>query len=734
MRALLLGFVILLRLQALSDTSFTLSDTVEVHKLEDVTDSFQSVSLLNSYNSPVIVCVQDLPSSSEPEAAIRLDNVHGSGFDIRIQKPINDPHVATDVQCMVAEEGVNTLVEDDGEKYQFEAHTVLSTQTSGATPGWAGTAENVTGQLQLDHGDNPSVIGQVMSYNDEYFSLFWTYNCSSNAGTPPTSSAICVGKHIGQTTTSSPQRKTETLGYIVIESDLDGDGSADGDDTISVHDTSTFPPTWRETHYRVELGGDSIRGVDDGGGTYDVGYDYRMGVATQSAMDGGDGSWAVFFGNDPFEGDSLDLAVDEDTTDGTDRSHTTEQVAYWIFDQNPGLDWMEVQKFSNIGGDWTSVSFLNSYDTAVPVCTYNLPSADDNEAVVRIRNITQSGMEIRLERPKNSSDVTAGDVYCIVMEEGNNTFDGRNVEAYRVDSDDTNGKRIDWDSDRMEHVNYQLDYNKPAVLGQVISNNDENWSVFWSSNGSQGGPPDSSNLYVGKHIGKETPKYRKDEVIGYIIGAPHEGEVNHVHYALARGGDSVQGVGNNPPYNYDLTGYEHPHYSYAVASQNAMDGYQGGWAVLYGNDPVGSVLSLAIDEETVEGDTTRAHTTEQVSYWVFELMPYMSLSKVSCVLDDPVNDTTDPKRIPGATIRYVLELNNTGKGAAGDAKVDDNLSAYFDSTTITTPKVFDGRCGDCLTVSGGSDSGSVTGSDVTVDFGTVEANTTKCGYFEVKIQ
>ncbi|HHS92432.1 MAG TPA: lamin tail domain-containing protein, partial [Campylobacterales bacterium] len=48
----------------------------------------------------------------------------------------------------------------------------------------------------------------------------------------------------------------------------------------------------------------------------------------------------------------------------------------------------------------------------------------------------------------------------------------------------------------------------------------------------------------------------------------------------------------------------------------AEDGGHGGWAVLYGSSPFGTSLDLAIDEETVAGDTTRKHTKEQVAYWV----------------------------------------------------------------------------------------------------------------------
>jgi len=705
---------------------FPVVSDVEVIKLSNVTDSFQSIDFINTYtNIPVVVCTHNLSSSSEDEAAVRIDHLNTSGFDIKVQKPLNTSHTNTNVQCLVASEGTHTL--ENG--YQFEAHSVLSTDTSGdAADGWNGTGEDVASLLGVDHGSSPAVLGQVMSYNDSDFSVFWTYNCSDRTA-PPTSSDICVGKHIGQTTRDTEPRATETLGYIVVE---EGSGTVRSD---------SRPRKW--TSYKMALGSDSIDGVDNDGASYDLGYDYQIGTATLNAMDGADGGWAVFYGSDPFNGDYLDLAIDEDelgtSSNEPERSHTSEQVAYWVFEEDPGLDWMEVQKVSNVGSDWVTVNFNNSYTTPVAVCTYNLTTKNNNEAVVRVQSVQSSSMQIKLQRPIAGTDVTAGDVYCMVMEEGTHSFDGLNAEAHRVDSDLTN-RSSNWSSSKMENVGYSQSYTNPVVLGQVMSYNDTDWSVFWCSDGSsKDTPPSSSSLYVGKHVGEEPVKYREDETLGFIIGAPHEGEINHIYYTVDRGADSVEGAGDSPPYSYSFSSRTHTAYSYGVATQNAEDGGNGGWAVLYGTTPVSDKIDLAIDEETVAGDTTRHHTNEQVAYWVFDPYPDVTLIKSSCVLDDPVNNTTNPKRIPGATIRYMVEVSNAGYRVAENVTVEDNLTSEFDNTTITTPKVLDGACGSCTSLSGGTDSGSANGSTVTIDFDSVDRGTSdspskECGYFEVQIR
>ena len=84
------------------------------------------------------------------------------------------------------------------------------------------------------------------------------------------------------------------------------------------------------------------------------------------------------------------------------------------------------------------------------------------------------------------------------------------------------------------------------------------------------------------------------------------------------GGDWVFGVDDAPPYIYPLSGLSSGPNFGAVASQAAMDGDEGSWAVLFGSDPVDSTsLKLAVDEDQAK-DSERSHTSEQVGFVVFE--------------------------------------------------------------------------------------------------------------------
>lgn len=125
-----------------------------------------------------------------------------------------------------------------------------------------------------------------------------------------------------------------------------------------------------------------------------------------------------------------------------------------------------------------------------------------------------------------------------------------------------------------------------------------------------------------------------------------------------------------------------------------------------------------------------------------ETLPNMSVVKSSCVIADPVNGTTNPKRIPNATIRYAVQVQNTGTHDANNVIVNDSLNANFDYNSIQYLQIQNGTC-NCLGVASASNNGANgTGNGVNpvqLDFGTVAGGSVgspskECGYFEVKIK
>ena len=65
----------------------------------------------------------------------------------------------------------------------------------------------------------------------------------------------------------------------------------------------------------------------------------------------------------------------------------------------------------------------------------------------------------------------------------------------------------------------------------------------------------------------------------------------------------------------------------------------------------------------------------------------ITVLKTSAVISDPINLSTNPKRIPGATLRFTLTIENIGAGAAENSvmtdPVDSTLSYRSGSVTAT---------------------------------------------------
>ena len=306
---------------------------------------------------------------------------------------------------------------------------------------------------------------------------------------------------------------------------------------------------------------------------------------------------------------------------------------------------LEVHLIQDVSTAWRTVPLMNNYSNAIPICNYNLvsfsganPNYDYPPAAVRIRNITATSFDLRIQGWEDSAAVT-GDVHCLISDEGAFTLpNGTRYEAHTVLSDRTSGQFSadgGWNQANLENVSASITqtYTNHVVLGQVISYNDNRASVFHATDcESRANEPfnagHNDGICVGKHIGQVLGG-RSPETIGYLVAEAGRGTVNGVPFELDRGADSVAGnSAANVGYTYGLTG----EYTVGVTSQVGEDGGNGSWSVLYGTDPLpANRLILAVDEEIVGGDTSRFHTREIVDYWVFGTV---ELTLIKAVVND----------------------------------------------------------------------------------------------------
>lgn len=105
-----------------------------------------------------------------------------------------------------------------------------------------------------------------------------------------------------------------------------------------------------------------------------------------------------------------------------------------------------------------------------------------------------------------------------------------------------------------------------------------------------------------------------------------------------------------------------------AVSQAAMDGSDGSWAAFHGSNPISTLLRVVVDEDQIS-DTERAHTAEQVGYWIFDNGPTIDIvNSTGTVIGEAgvVSDVT--------TTSQTVTMQNT----------------YTDPIVITTPRYVSG--------------------------------------------
>lgn len=271
------------------------------------------------------------------------------------------------------------------------------------------------------------------------------------------------------------------------------------------------------------------------------------------------------------------------------------------------LEWGSVA----VGAAPVTVTLAQSYTSPVVVTSIRY-AANTVPVVTRISNVGASSFDVRIQNP--SLGVVATDtVDYLVVEEGVWTVDGVAVEAFTYNSTVTD-ENNSWVG---EAQGYGQTYADPVVLGQVMSENDAGWSVFWNQGASRNSPPSSSALRTGKTVCEDSDTTRADETIGVVVIEAGHGTLGGVEYEAALGADSVRGIGNNPPFTYTFGTSFATTPAVAVVTMAGVDGGNGGWAYSYGASPLSAnTLDLAIDEDQLN-DSERNHTPEQVGYVVF---------------------------------------------------------------------------------------------------------------------
>lgn len=115
----------------------------------------------------------------------------------------------------------------------------------------------------------------------------------------------------------------------------------------------------------------------------------------------------------------------------------------------------------------------------------------------------------------------------------------------------------------------------------------------------------------------------------------------------------------------------------------------------------------------------------------------LGVTKTAVVISDPVNNTTNPKAIPGAVVEYTITLTNSGTTAADNVTViDSGVNSVFNAGNVTYVAGSMLLDAASLTDAADADGGTAAGSpvnSVSVNAGTVNAGGSAAVKFRVTI-
>ena len=281
-----------------------------------------------------------------------------------------------------------------------------------------------------------------------------------------------------------------------------------------------------------------------------------------------------------------------------------------------------------VDDQWKQVSLKNTYDSMIPVCSVNYVN-NTSPAVIRIRNTGISSFEIKLQNPGDLVALAPDVVHCIIAEEGAWTLpNGDLFEAKKYTSTLT-ASLDNWANSDFRI--YDNSYVKPVVLGQVISYNDPDWSVFWSRGTKTSNNASMQSLRTGKHVGEDTRKNRADELIGYMVFESAISNIGNLQYQSDITPEIIRDLGasNN---QVDIGIADPP--KFAIVSLSGSDGGNGSWPVLNGSEALSQgILKIAVDEDQIN-DPERLHISENVSFFTASSHLNISLRPVSAQIQN----------------------------------------------------------------------------------------------------
>jgi hypothetical protein len=507
------------------------------------------VSLNESFNDPVVVAGPLSLQDSDP-CVVRIRNVSGSGFEIGANEYeyLDETHSMEMVDFMVMEKGIHLLNDAKIEAGSFQtdmtypyfepisfSEAFMNTPVVMTTVVSENEAQAVTGRLQ-----------NITSLGFEYT--------------------------IQEEEASDQMHTTETINYIAWEP---SSGIIEDMSYEVVRNSNSFQNEFSSVTFQQHFttspiflaGMQTCNGVD----TSNLRIDSKTNI-------------------------SVKVQVDDETSYDDEIWHTNEEIGYIAFEdhQTSSQDPKVLNGEVSANHEWSHVTLNQSLTDPIIIAgplTYN----GIDPAVVRIRNVTSSDFEIRINE-YDYLDIwhCFENVGFIIIKKGQYSLkDGTMIEA---GSFQTGAGYPDFDSISFTNSFHQT----PVVITTVITENDEVAVTGRVRNVT------TSGFEYALQEEEDGDNNHSPEQVHYIAWEPSSGVVDGLNFEVVRTQDSI--TDEFKTLNFRTTFAEAPIF---LSNMQTCDG--GDTANLRIDSKTSSSVKVQVDEEE-SGDTEVWHTTEAIGY------------------------------------------------------------------------------------------------------------------------
>ncbi len=315
-------------------------------------------------------------------------------------------------------------------------------------------------------------------------------------------------------------------------------------------------------------------------------------LGTATIIDSVTGTYTYTPNEGAYGEDTFQFVVSDGSTDSNQAT-----VAVTIQKVEPTFA-MEIGEVT-IDGTWAYVAFTEKFMDPVVVAK-PASNNDPSPCVVRIRNLTSTGFEIRLQQfDYLAEEHGLESVSFIVMERGSFTLDdGTLFEAGRFATDKTSS---------YENVNFSQSFNTiPVVSASVVSTNGSDAVVGRISGINETGfgyKLSEQEINALAHV---------FETITYIAWEPSVGMIGDLAYEVGSTGDVVTHLWHTINFS---GGYQDA--PVFISDMQTTDG--GDTANMRHENITASTVKIKVAEETSR-DSEVSHTTENVGFMAFSVI------------------------------------------------------------------------------------------------------------------